>query len=567
VKAVGLKLQTIKPEEVNVKVFMEVRRCFFDGIDWLLRLSFPSNLPVMSVSLSLNAFIRFFVSALLLTLSLPFAAAGREGPFSEGATGPLDGSGEDADSSLLILAAASLTDVLPTLAGLWEEETGVPVRFSFDATSRLAPQILQGIEADLFFSADEAWMEWLRERGGIREDTRMPLLGNELVLAVPTGGEFQPGEPSQLTDPELRLLAVAGENVPAGRYARAALASTGVWRAVEDRVVRSGNVRGALEWVALGEVDAAVVYRTDALAEPRVRIAFVFPEGTYPPITYPAAVTATAPMATRAIEFLEFCRSPAAREVFRAQGFLPPRQRAGSGAGGGPDVLPDPWSAVRISLLVALGATLAGFLPSVWLGWVLARKDFFGKSILATVALAPLVLPPVVTGFLLLSLLGSQGPLGGWLAGLGLPVPFTLLGATLAALTVGLPLYVVSVRNAFQAVDPRYEEVSWTLGRRPWPTFMRVTFPLAIPGIAAGAVLAFARALGEFGATVVLAGNIEGSTRTIALAVYTLLESPQGREAIWILVGASVLISLLALLGYEALSRRQRRQMEIRHVR
>ena len=105
------------------------------------------------------------------------------------------------------------------------------------------------------------------------------------------------------------------------------------------------------------------------------------------------------------------------------------------------------------------------------------------------------------------------------------------------------------------------------MGRRPWPTFLRITFPLALPGIAAGAVLAFARALGEFGATVVLAGNVEGSTRTIALAVYTLLESPQGREAIWVLVGASVVLSLLALLGYEALSRRQRRQMETRHVR
>jgi molybdate transport system permease protein len=216
---------------------------------------------------------------------------------------------------------------------------------------------------------------------------------------------------------------------------------------------------------------------------------------------------------------------------------------------------------------VALGATLVGFVPAVWLGWILARKEFLGKSVVATVALIPLVLPPVVTGFLLLSLLGSQGPLGGVLERLGLPIPFTLLGATLAALTVGLPLYVVSVRNAFQVVDPSFEEISWTLGRRPWPTFIRVTFPLAVPGIAAGAVLAFARALGEFGATVVLAGNVEGDTRTIALAVYTLLESPQGRGAIWVLVGASVLLSLLALLGYEALSRRQRRQMEFRHGR
>jgi molybdate transport system permease protein len=460
-----------------------------------------------------------------------------------------------------------LTDVLPRIAGLWERGGGRPVRFSFDATSRLAPQILQGVPADLFFSADEAWMDWVAEGGGIQDGTRVTLLGNELVLVVPAGESFEPMDPAGLVSSDLRRLALAGENVPAGRYGQAALESTGIWSAVEDRVVRAGNVRGALEWVALGEVEAAVVYRTDAMAERRVKVAFSFPDGSYPPITYPAAVIRGAPHQEAAGRFLAFCQMEEARQVFRTEGFLIPDSREATAAGREPTPLPNPWSAVRLSLLVALGATLAGFIPAVWLGWILARKDFLGKSLLATVALVPLVLPPVVTGFLLLSLLGSQGPLGGWLESLGIPIPFTLLGATLAALTVGLPLYVVSVRNAFQVVDPSYEEVSWTLGRRPWPTFLRVTFPLAIPGIAAGAVLAFARALGEFGATVVLAGNIEGSTRTIALAVYTLLESPQGRRAIWVLVGASVLLSLLALLGYEALSRRQRRQMEIRHVR
>jgi molybdate transport system permease protein len=343
-------------------------------------------------------------------------------------------------------------------------------------------------------------------------------------------------------------------------------------------------VRGALEWASLGEVDGALVYRSDALSEPRVRAAFHFSPGSHPPITYPGAVLRRTALPDAAEAFLAFCASPAAASVFQEAGFVhlatvagSPGEEGGVGAtslqgipgppGPIPDALPNPWSAVRLSFLVALAATLAGFVPAVWMGWILARKDFVGKSLVATLALVPLVLPPVVTGFLLLSLLGTQSPLGMWLARMGLPVPFTLLGATLAALAVGLPLYVVSIRNAFQSVDPRYEEVSWTLGRRPWPTFLRITFPLALPGIAAGAVLAFARALGEFGATVVLAGNMEGSTRTIALAVYTLLESPQGREAIWFLVGASVILSLLALLGYEVLSRRQRRHMEVHHGR
>jgi len=132
---------------------------------------------------------------------------------------------------------------------------------------------------------------------------------------------------------------------------------------------------------------------------------------------------------------------------------------------------------------------------------------------------------------------------------------------------VGMPLYVISIRGAFEAVDAYYEELSWTLGSPPRRTFFRVSLPLALPGIAAGAVLAFARALGEFGATIVLAGNIEGSTRTIALAVYTLLESPAGQETVWTLVAASVAISMLALLGFEYFSRQQKRRLEDRHVR
>ena len=193
--------------------------------------------------------------------------------------------------------------------------------------------------------------------------------------------------------------------------------------------------------------------------------------------------------------------------------------------------------------------------------------DFRGKSIVSALVLAPLVLPPVVTGFLLLSVLGTNTPFGGALASLGLPVPFTLLGAALAAFVVGMPLYVISIRGAFEAVDSKYEELSSTLGVTPRRTFLRISLPLALPGIAAGAVLAFARALGEFGATVVLAGNVEGSTRTIALAVYTLLESPQGQEQVWLLVGASVAVSLLALFGFEVLSRRQKQRLEDRHGR
>jgi len=216
------------------------------------------------------------------------------------------------------------------------------------------------------------------------------------------------------------------------------------------------------------------------------------------------------------------------------------------------------WSAILISIQVALVATILAMIPAVGLGWLLARRPFPGKTLVSALLLAPLVIPPVVTGFLLLSLLGRGSPLGQVLEAAGVTVPFSFLAAVTAAAVVGFPLFVITVRNAFEAVDSRLEEMSWTLGARPRRTFWRVSLPLALPGIGAGAVLAFARALGEFGATVVLAGNVEGETRTIALAVYTLLESPGESAAIWWLVGASVAISLLALAGFEYLSRRQR---------
>lgn len=224
----------------------------------------------------------------------------------------------------------------------------------------------------------------------------------------------------------------------------------------------------------------------------------------------------------------------------------------------------DVGSAIRISLEIGLCAAALGFAPAAALGWLLARRDFPGKTAVSGVVLVPLVLPPVVTGYLLLSLLGRAGLLGRALGCLGVEIPFTLTGAVVAAMAVGFPLYVMAARGAFEAVDPRYEETAMAFGRTPWQAFRGVTLPLALPGLAAGAVLAFARGLGEFGATIVLAGNIEGRTRGIALAVYTLLEVPGGDVRIWRLLWASIGLSVAALAGCEWLWRRQRARLEVR---
>jgi molybdate transport system permease protein len=225
--------------------------------------------------------------------------------------------------------------------------------------------------------------------------------------------------------------------------------------------------------------------------------------------------------------------------------------------------LPNPERAAVLSVEVGLWCAVLGCPIAIALGWVLARKQFLGKSLFGTILFAPLVLPPVITGFLLLKIFSLNHVLGRWLESLGLPIPFSFPGVVLAALTVGLPLYIMAVRNAFEAVDSKFEEVSLTLGNPPFQTFLRVSLPLALPGIFAGALLAFARALGEFGATIVLAGNSEGKTRTLALAIYTLLESPGGEEATYRLLWISLGLAFSALLLFDLMTRWQRRRLEM----
>ena len=218
-------------------------------------------------------------------------------------------------------------------------------------------------------------------------------------------------------------------------------------------------------------------------------------------------------------------------------------------------------SPVALSLLVAASGAVLGLPPAVGLGLLLARGRFRGKAVLSTLVLVPLVLPPVVTGLFLLRLFGRRGLLGPPLEAIGVTVPFTTLGAVLAGLAVGLPLYVIAARTAFESIDPRLEELARTLGAGKLETFRRVSLPLAAPGLAAGAILAFARALGEFGATAVLAGDVPGRTRTIALAVYALLGSPGGDHAALELAIASVVMSAAALGLHEILLGRHRRRL------
>jgi molybdate transport system permease protein len=183
------------------------------------------------------------------------------------------------------------------------------------------------------------------------------------------------------------------------------------------------------------------------------------------------------------------------------------------------------------TVLAALGATALAVPPGVAIAWLLARGRFPGRALLETMVTLPLVVPPVATGLLLLYLFGRRGPLGAALASAGLDVVFTWRGVVLAMAIMGLPLVVRTARAAFEQVDARYEQVAATLGAKPLRVFFSISLPLAARGVVAGAVLGFARALGEFGATIMIAGNIPGRTRTLATAIYSYTETGRDSQA------------------------------------
>ncbi len=222
-----------------------------------------------------------------------------------------------------------------------------------------------------------------------------------------------------------------------------------------------------------------------------------------------------------------------------------------------PTLAPDEIDAVLLSLRVAGVATLASLPPGILVAWLLARRQFPGKTLVDGIVHLPLVLPPVVTGYVLLILFGRRGPVGGALESCcGIVFSFRWTGAALAAAVMGFPLMVRAIRLSMETADLRLEEASRMLGAGPVRTFLTVTLPLALPGVLAGALLGFAKALGEFGATITFVSNIPGETRTLPAAIYTFTQVPGGDAGAARLALVAVALSLGALLVSELLSRR-----------
>lgn len=218
---------------------------------------------------------------------------------------------------------------------------------------------------------------------------------------------------------------------------------------------------------------------------------------------------------------------------------------------------PEEWTAIALSLRVATVATLASLPAAILAGYALARWTFPGKTLLNGLLHLPLVLPPVVTGYLLLLSFGRQGPIGAFLyETLGVSFSFRWTGAALAAAVMAFPLMLRAIRLSFETIDRRLEAAAGTLGAGPFATFLTVTLPLAAPGILAGVILCFAKALGEFGATITFVSNIPGETQTIPSAIYSFTQVPGGESGALRLAAVSIVISFAALIVSEEIGQR-----------
>lgn len=226
------------------------------------------------------------------------------------------------------------------------------------------------------------------------------------------------------------------------------------------------------------------------------------------------------------------------------------------------DITPEEWTAIELSLRVAVVATLVSTPLGIAVAWLLARRTFWGKALLDAVIHLPLVLPPVVTGYLLLLSFGRKGPIGEFLDHyLGVVFSFRWTGAALACGVMSFPLLVRPMRLSIEAIDRRLEQAAGTLGATPWQVFLTVTLPLALPGIVAGMIMGFAKALGEFGATITFVSNIPGETQTISSAIYSLIQTPDGDLPALRLVIISAVMAIGALIASEFFARRALRRV------
>ncbi len=458
---------------------------------------------------------------------------------------------DESPNPLTVLAAASLNDVMAEASGHFERVTHRQVVVSAGASGTLRRQIELGAPCDVFLSADPEQVNLLLSGGFLVASSVREVASNRLILAVQAGRAVPQSLTAILLDEAILRIAVPNpEYVPAGRYARQALKHAGCWHDVQTKLVLTDDVRAAERHLSLGTVDAAILYGTDVIATPQLTAAHVFAPDAHDPIRYVGAVVNRESVSPIAGEFLSFLAGDEAASMWRRHGFMSP---AGSPTPqpGKSDIaessIVDVYSAILVSIRVSLLAALFMLVPGVLLGVWLARTSSPWRHLVDIVTVTPLVVPPVVTGVLLLYVLRM----------IDRDLLFTGWAAAIASAIVASPLLIRTVRVAVEAVDPRFAMVAATLGATQLRTFRTITLPLAWRGVVGGLTLAWARALGEFGATIVVAGNIPGRTRTIPLAVWTASQSAPPRGVGW-LIAASLLLSVAAVAVGEWMVRRHR---------
>ena len=424
-------------------------------------------------------------------------------------------------TELTVSAAASLSNAMRELAANYQgAHPGTIITMNFGSSGMLAQQIEQGAPADVFLSAAPKPMDTLAGKGLIRKDTRRDLLRNEVVL-IGSIDSF-----AALAGPKVKLIALGDPNsVPAGDYGKQVLTALGLWDAVQSKLVLAKDVRQVLSYVETGNADAGIVLR-DRCA----RIAQGAGGGdgasgiAHSRGLSGGGVDGEPSRSRRAI----VCGVPVGGRS--ARGVRAARIHS--------------MSPLWISVKTSIAATALTFVLGIAAAWAMSRYRGRWRGVLDGIFILPLVLPPTVAGFFLLLLFGRHSPIG-------LRIAFSWWATVVAATVVAFPLMYRTALGAFEQVNPNLLGAARTLGAGRWRTFYRVLLPLAWPGVMAGTVLAFARALGEFGATLMLAGNIPGRTQTLPVAIFFAAEGGDLRGALgWVGWMAAMSVGSIAVLNY-----------------
>jgi molybdate transport system permease protein len=476
-----------------------------------------------------------------------------------------------------VLAGSNFTNVLEELGRRYEiEHPSVNIQFQFASSGVLYQQIKHGGAADLFFSANSYYMDELEREGYLLSKSRTYFIQNDIVLVTPLPNKTAiKGWMDLVSKDNVRLAVGLPDSVPVGKYAKQTLESLGLWDKLQKRIVYGSNVREILTYVETGNVEAGIVYRSDALLSAGVTAVVEAPKEAHDPIIMPAALLEESLQKEQALGFLDFLNTQEAHNVFvqfgyKIDGSTPalPENEHGQRQPNQQDrgLLQIDWDTVSpifISLKVGFFAAAIVLIVGTGLARFMTISRFRGKEVVDAVLTLPLVLPPTVIGFFLLLTFGKQSWLGRFLSEhLGWEIVFTWWGAAIAATVVAFPLMYQSARAAFETVDPNLENIARSLGSSECRVFFTVALPLAKEGIGAGLVLSFARAIGEFGATLMIAGNIPGETQTLPLAIYSATEAGKMTLAgIWVMIITLLSFAVVVWMNY------YRKRISQKHVR